>query len=379
MLVVMTSNTSWYLFNFRSNTIKALIRNGYSVLAVAPFDAYSARLRDLGCKFSHVPIDQGGTNPFYDILTFFCFLYTYKKYHPDIVLNFTSKNNIYSTLAAFLLKIPCVNNISGLGFLFVNECFSSKVASLLYRLTQSKAKKIFFQNNDDLRYFLQKKLAPTGVVEKISGSGVDLNRFTVVPKKDFDSINFILIARMIYDKGIKEYVESSKYIKEKYSNVNFFLLGFIDSNNPSCIRKDTIDEWVSQGLINYLGCSDCVENEISNVDCVVLPSYYREGIPRSLLEAAAMGKPIVTTNTVGCREVVDDGVTGFLCEPRSVSDLCLKLEKIIQMSPEERLAMGLRGRRKIEKQFDENIVIHKYLSEIDRLTSPQKKPQLMPH
>lgn len=364
MIIAITSNTSWYLFNFRRNTIRALLDNGYTVLAIAPEDNYSKKLIALGCKFIHVPIDQGGTNPLRDLQTFFCFLKNYYFHKPDVVLNFTPKNNIYSTLAAWVRGVPCINNIAGLGFLFINEGMSSKIARWLYKITQSKAKKIFFQNEEDRQLFILNKLAPEYLTDRIPGSGVDMERFVESPAIDDGKVKFILIARMLYDKGVKEFVEAARLIKQKHSNADFFLLGFLDVNNPSAVSKQTMNEWVSEGIVQYLGVSDNVEFEIAKVDCVVLPSTYREGVPKSLLEAGAMGKPIITTNSIGCRDVVDDGVNGFLCEPKNVIDLVDKMEILILMPHQERLAMGSKSRLKIEREFDEKRVIRKYLEAI---------------
>lgn len=364
--VAITSNTSWYLYNFRKNTITALLNAGYKVVAIAPKDDYSFKLEDLGAEFYHIDIDQGGTNPIKDIGTFLSFLKIFKSFKPDVVLNFTPKNNIYGTLAGYIVGAKSVNNIAGLGMLFINEGFTSKIARFLYKVSQSKASKIFFQNEDDKTLFLDNKLAPSYLVDRLPGSGADLNRFQVSPASDDGSVRFLLIARMLYDKGISQYIESARALRSKYGDkVEFNLLGFLDVNNPSAVSRDDMQKWVDEGIVNYLGTSDCVEKEIAKVDCMVLPSYYREGVPKSLLEAAAMGKPIVTTDNVGCRETVDDGVNGYLCVPRSTESLTEKLELIINLSHQERLAMGQFSRKKVENEFDEQIVIQKYLEAVD--------------
>ena len=288
-----------------------------------------------------------------------------------MVLNFTPKNNIYSTLAASQLNISCINNIAGLGFLFINERLSSKIARQLYKFSQPKAKKIFFQNEDDRSLFIQHELAPKSLTGRLPGSGVDLTRFKISHAEDDGVVRFILIARMLFDKGIKEYVEAAEVIKKKYAKTEFRLLGFLDMDNPTAITQVQMDEWVAEGFVDYLGTSDAVENEIAKVDCVVLPSTYREGVPKSLLEAGAMAKPIITTNSVGCKEVVDEGVNGFLCEPKNVSSLVEKLEKIVLMSYQERVDMGLKSREKMEREFDEKIVIRKYLDAIHDILSAQ--------
>ncbi|MBF4443663.1 glycosyltransferase, partial [Vibrio anguillarum] len=184
--------------------------------------------------------------------------------------------------------------------------------------------------------------------------------------QDDGTVHFLLIARMLYDKGIGHYVEAARELKVKYGDaVEFRLLGFLDVNNPSAVSKQEMQSWVDEGIVNYLGTSDSVEKEIAQVDCMVLPSFYREGVPKSLLEACAMGKPIVTTDNVGCRETVDDGMNGYLCEPRSTASLVKKLEMMVAHSHEQRLKMGLQSRSKVEKEFDEKIVINKYLEAVN--------------
>lgn len=360
--VVITSNTSWYLYNFRKNTIKALLSDGYKVVAVSPRDEYSFKLKELGAIHHHVEIDQGGTNPIKDTFTFINFFNLYRRIRPSVVLNFTPKNNIYSTLAATLVGAKSINNIAGLGMAFINENLTAKLARLLYRVSQPKAHTIFFQNEDDRSLFAKYNLAPLEITDRVPGSGADLTRFAVTPSQDDGVIRFLLIARMLYDKGIGHYVEAARELKAKYGNaVEFRLLGFLDVNNPSSVAKQDMQSWVDEGIVNYLGTSDSVEKEIAQVDCMVLPSFYREGVPKSLLEACAMGKPIVTTDNVGCRETVNDGINGYLCTPRSTKCLVQKLELMIAHSHEERLQMGRESRYKVEREFDENIVIKKYL------------------
>ncbi len=364
--IAISANTSWYLYNFRKNTIISLINDGYDVIAIAPEDEYSEKLTDLGCEFIDINIDQGGTNPVRDLKTLFGFYRIYKTKNIDVVLNFTPKNNIYSTLAAHFNNTKAINNIAGLGILFINESMSSKIARLLYRVSQSKASKLFFQNEDDRQLFLENKITTNVPTDRLPGSGVDLSRFILTPAPDDNKVRFLLIARMLYDKGIQQYVDAARNLKQKYgTTVELCLLGFLDVNNPSAVSTGDMNSWVEEGIINYLGVSDNVEQEIAIVDCMVLPSYYREGVPKSLLEAGAMGKPIVTTDNVGCRETVDVGINGYLCEPRSSESLTEKLELIINMSHEQRLAMGLKSREKIQKEFDEKIVINKYLAAID--------------
>jgi len=360
--IAISANTSWYLYNFRKNTILEMLAHGMKVYAIAPQDGYSKKLEELGCEFIDINIDSGGTNPVNDLGTFYGFYKIYKNYKIDIVLNFTPKNNIYSTLAANLASVKSINNIAGLGTLFINESVPSKIARALYKYSQSKADFIFFQNEDDRALFKQHKIALNVKSDRLPGSGADLSRFTVSPAPDDGIIRFLLIARMLFDKGIGQYVEAARALKSKYGDsVEFRLLGFLDVDNPSAVSKTQMNAWVEEGVVNYLGTSDNVEAEIAQVDCMVLPSYYREGVPKSLLEAGAMGKPIITTDNVGCRETVDDSYNGFICEPRSTESLTHALDKIVAMSHEQRLVLGNNSRAKIEQEFDEKIVIQKYL------------------
>lgn len=363
--IAISANTSWYIYNFRKNTILKLIDTGHKVIAVAPKDEYSQKLIDLGCTFITIDIDKGGTNPFKDLKTLFDFYRIFNKNRIDVVLNFTPKNNIYSTLAAYLNNVKIINNIAGLGILFINESVSSKIARLLYKVSQSKASKIFFQNENDKELFLSENLAPQHLTDRLPGSGVDLKRFELQEANDDGRVKFLLIARMLFDKGVGHYVDAARLLKEKYGDkVEFRLLGFLDVDNPSAVSKDQMNLWVNEGVVNYLGTSDSVEHEIAEVDCMVLPSFYREGVPKSLLEAGAMGKPIVTSDNVGCRETVDDGINGFLCDLRSTESLILQLDKMINLTHEQRLEMGRASRTKIEREFDEQIVINKYLDAV---------------
>jgi len=370
MKIVISANTSWYIYNFRRNTISTLLENGYRVIVVAPKDEYSDKIINLGAYFKDISIQRDGTNPIKDLFTCINFYLIYKKLSPSLVLNFTPKNNIYSTIAAKLLRIKVINNIAGLGTVFVNETFVSKVTRLLYKISQPHADMIFFQNDDDRNIFLENRITSKDKSERLRGSGVDLTRFKIQEAKNDGVTRFLLVARMLFEKGITYYADAAKILKKEHGDsVEFFLLGFIDDHNPKGISSNVIDEWVKGGWIIYQGISDAVEKEMALVDCVVLPSFYREGVPKSLLEAGAMGKPIITTDNVGCRETVDDYVNGFVCQPRSLESLLKAMRLIISMTHDERLAMGAKSRQKMEENFDEKVVISRYMFAIDKLTS----------
>ncbi len=367
--IVISLNASWNIYNFRLNLARALKKNGYEVILVAPYDKYSEILKK-EFEYYNIYMNNKGTNLIEDIKTTIEFYKLYKKIEPDIALHYTIKPNIYGTIACSLLGIKTINNIAGLGTLFIKENFTTKIAKWLYRYSQSRANRIFFQNRDDFELFVENRLVDKNRCDILPGSGVDTQKFKPIPKKRKDNIfRFLFIARMLWDKGVGEFVEASKIIKNRYKNVEFQMLGFLDINNRSAVPKKKMQEWVDKGYINYLGVTDEVQKFIKEADCVVLPSFYREGVPRVLLESASMAKPIITTNVVGCKEVIDDKINGYLCEVKNAKDLADKMEMMLNLSEKEREEMGKKGREKMINQFDESIVINRYLKEIKRLLS----------
>ena len=364
--IVISSNTCWSIYNFRLDLIKILKEKGYKVVIVAPYDEYSKKL-DKEFEYYNIFINNKGTNPVEDIRTFFEYYKLYKKLSPKIVIHYTIKPNIYGSLAAKLLNIKIINNVTGLGTLFIRETFSTKIAKFLYKISLCCANKIFFQNKDDFEFFIKNELVNEKRCSVLLGRGIDVEKFKPINFDKKDNIfRFLLIARMIWDKGIKEYVEAAKIIKEKYKNVEFLLLGPTNIKNPTAIPIDVIKHWEEMGLVKYLGETDDVREEIAKVDCVVLPSY-REGISNVLLEGAAMAKPLIATNVPGCKEVIEDGVNGFLCKVKDVTDLASKMEKILNLKEEDRKKMGLKGREKVIEKFNSKIIISKYLKIIEDL------------
>jgi len=369
MKIIICLNTAWNLLNFRAGLIRALVAAGHEVVAVAPDDKYAASLNALGCRFVPLHMENGGTNPVQDALLTWRFVRLFARERPDVYLGYTVKPNVYGSLAAHMMRIPVINNIAGLGAVFIKDGWLVRVVRWLYRMALKRSAKVFFQNDDDRQLFISGGLVRAEVTELLPGSGIDLNRFTPAATTAVHDVNtkfrFLLVARMLRDKGVGEYVEAAKLLRQRWPQADFCLLGFLDVQNPAAISRAEMDVWVAEGVVNYLGVSDDVRIQIATADCVVLPSY-REGTPRTLLEAAAMARPIITTNAVGCREVVDDGANGYLCNVRDAADLTEKMEQMLTLSPEQRSEMGLRGRAKMEVEFDEQIVIKKYLAAIER-------------
>lgn len=280
-----------------------------------------------------------------------------------MILQYTIKPNIYGSIAARLLGKNVISNISGLGTVFLNDNLSSKIARWLYKVSLVK-NKVFFQNSEDKNLFVKNGLVKETQTDLLPGSGINTDIYK--PSENIvanEKLTFMMIARLVRDKGIGEYIEAIKIIKQKYQNVEFKLLGSLYQANPTAVSQDELNSWIDEGLINYLGHSDDVKSEILKVDCVVLPSY-REGLSRVLLEAGALAKPIVTTNTPGCKDVVDDNINGFLCQVKNAKDLALQIEKMIKLNSDERKLMGQNSREKIIREFDEKLVIEKYIKSI---------------
>jgi len=363
--VMIALNSAWNLINFRSGLIKALVAQGYEVIAVAPFDEYALQLGVLGCRFIPLPMDNMGTNPGRDLLLLARYFKLMRSERPDVFLGYTVKPNVYGSLAAHALRIPVINNVAGLGKVFIDRDFLNNLVRVLYRISLSRSSKVFFQNDEDRQLFISGGLLSEAIASRLPGSGIDLMKFQPTSLSASSNVRFLLIARMLWDKGVGVYVEAARLLNLRGISAEFCLLGFLDVKNPSAISRAQMDEWIAEGIVRYLGVSDNVRDEIAQADCVVLPSFYREGTPRALLEAAAMARPIITTDSVGCRDVVDDGLNGYLCKPKDVVDLADKMEHFLRMSPHEREVMGLYGRSKMERDFDERIVIKKYLSAIE--------------
>jgi glycosyltransferase involved in cell wall biosynthesis len=377
MRVAITLNTSWNIYNFRLSLVQQLLKRGHEVIAIAPKDEYTQKLINIGCEFEDVTMDSRGASPYKDLGLTLELHSIYKRVKPDLVLHYTIKPNIYGTMAAAKLGIPSINNISGLGTIFLNDNWISKIAMSLYRFSFKFPKKVFFQNQEDYQLFQDKRLIEKNICEVIPGSGIDLDhfdKFSYEEKTEGESFNFLMISRLIIDKGVREYVEAAELLQERGMNAKFYLLGGLDEEHSRGIQKEELDSWVEAGIIEYLGKTDDVRPYINNADCVVLPSY-REGTPRTLLEASACGRPIVATNVPGCNNIVDHQINGLLCKVKDAYDLSLKMKDMFYIGHEKRLEMAERGREIVERKFDHKIIIDTYIKTIEdyQHLSPQYK------
>jgi glycosyltransferase involved in cell wall biosynthesis len=357
MKILITANTSWFVQNFESKLIQDLQSHGATVVVAAPLDASSSTFSKNGVEYIEVAMNRRGLNPFFDVLLIFRLYRIFKSVRPDIIFHNTIKPVIYGSIAARLAKIEkSVVMIPGLGYVFVGEKRKHKLLRALvqrmYKFALKSASTIFFQNPDDKNYFLENALVPEDKVELTYGLGVDAERFRYnEPTRPGNSCVFILMSRMLWDKGVGEFVAAAKEVKQAHPYARFQLLGKIDKDNPNNIELKTIQEWESAGIIEYLGKVADVCPVLENTDVVVLPSYYREGIPNALMEGMAMGRPIITTDMPGCRETVIDQVNGILIPSRDVDALARAMEFMI-LHPERRIEMGRAGRNMVLEKFE---------------------------
>jgi glycosyltransferase involved in cell wall biosynthesis len=307
-------------------------------------------------------MSQYGLNPLKELVTTYKLYKIFKKYNPKYSLHYTIKPNIFGGIAAYFANIKVINNIAGAGKAFANEdSIFAKIISLLYKIGLAHSSTVLFQNNDDMQLFLKNNLVSRKKVKRIPGSGVDLNKYS--GKNNSDGNQFLFIGRLLKEKGIEYYLEAAKMTLDKFPNAIFKIVGEHE-NRKEYIDKDLLNKYLEDKNIIYYGSvsPDIMPTIIEESSCIVLPSYYREGVPRSLLESASMSKPIITTNSVGCKEVVDENINGYKCKIKDSLCLHLSMMKFLNLSKEEKRLMGQKGRDKMEKEFDENIVINTYIN-----------------
>lgn len=359
--VAIILNSAWQGYNFRLNLARELKNLNYDVYFFTVEDGdYSERLKN-EFSFYQVDFNAKSINPIEDLRVCFKLFKTLKKIKPDVVLNFTIKPNIYGAIVSRLLKIPSINNITGLGTVFIKKSLITRLVKLLYRVSISCSSFTFFQNADDQQFFLEKNLVTTNKSYILPGSGVDTKKFAPQGKKNWSTFRFLMVARLIRDKGIYEFIEAAKLMKD--DTVEFWILGERGVLNKTAIGSDEITNLSKQKVVNLYDKTDDVKSFLDNVDCVVLPSY-REGSPRSIMEASSVELPVIVSDVPGCRQVVDDNITGLYCKVRDSQDLMSKMKIMMKMSINDRKKMGQMGRKKMVKNYDESIVIENYKQKI---------------
>jgi len=386
------ANTAFNLYNFRLELIKALMAEGHHVIAIAPKDNYVELLKENNIEFIEIKnLARKGTNPYNDMKLVNEFRKVYKQHKLDVVLQYTIKPNIYGTFAAKLSNIKTICTVTGLGYTFLNESLASKVAHRLYRLAFSYADKVLFQNTDDVETFVTNKLVDRNKTLIVPGSGIDTERFSpdfCAEKKEEERhcerseaistnnedgfvprhhiVKFLMIGRLLKDKGVYEYVEAAKKILAKNKNVEFHLLGEIDNQNPSAIKTKELEDWMIEGTIIYHEHTKDTRPFICKADCVVLPSY-REGMPRVILEGMAMAKPCITTDAPGCKDSVIDGESGFICKTADASSLQEKMEYFLSLPETYKKQVSISARKRAEYIFSKNNINSIYLELLRKL------------
>ena len=352
-------------YTMREGLMMRLLAEECDVYILTHANSYKSQVEKTGLKV--IDIGSGNVNPL-KVTSYIYNLYkALKKIKPDVCLTFSIRPAIWGNIITRRLHIPTITNITGTGPLFESQSMAYRIARILYQTALRKTRKVFFQNNDDMNLFVKKKFVKSSVAERIPGSGVDYNKFSPagIRTRENGSFTFLFIGRLIKDKGIFEYINAARITRKKYPHANFNIIGPFWTQNlkNNTITQTQLHNWIDEGVIDYLGEKKDVRKYIGEADCVVLPSY-REGTSNTLLEAASMEKPAIATNTTGCREIVEDKITGLLCNVKDETDLADKMQKMISLSEQERKQMGQRARQKIIKEYDKQIVIAAYLKAI---------------
>ncbi|MFD2044560.1 glycosyltransferase family 4 protein [Ornithinibacillus salinisoli] len=360
MRILVLANFGMGLYNFRKELLEKLIEQNHEVYISLPNDQeYVPKLERLGCKFINTPVSRRGTNP----ITDFRLLLNYKKMirniKPDVVLTYTIKPNIYGGLACRLANVSYLVNITGLGTAVENGGLLQKITLLLYKASLKRAKCVFFQNSGNMN-FLTKQKVIKGNYKVLPGSGVNLNHYALLDyPSDNTTINFLFISRVMKEKGIDQYLDAASHIKKKYPNTAFHIIGFCED-----AYEEKLMEMQEKGIIKYHGKQSDVREFHKISHCTIHPTYYPEGMSNVLLESAACGRPIITTNRNGCKEIIDEGINGYIVEQKNSQDLIGKIEKFLDLDYEAKREMGIAGREKVENEFDRQIIINEYLNVI---------------
>ena len=358
--IAFVSNNAWSVYNFRLDVIRWLLSNNVKVLVFAPSDDYAEKLIAQGCKFIELHFDNKGKNHLKDYVFYKQLRKLYRQYKPDFIFHYVAKPNIYGSLAAAAEKIPSVAVITGLGYPFAKRNTLFRIVRSLYRKALRHASEVWFLNNEDAKVFITENIVSISKMKVLPGEGVNPRHFTPaesqVKKERFE---FIMSTRLLKSKGIGLYADAARILKKKNYDVQFSLIGFFE-HHPDSITHDDIEKWEKEGLITYHGFADDVRPFLRQADCMVFPSFYNEGVPRCLMEAASMEIPAITSFNRGCKEVVLNNSNGYICNLNDPFDLADKMEKMLNTSPEERLRMGKNGRQLVLKKFDICKIIEEY-------------------
>lgn len=363
MIVLVLANSMNGLFSFRKEVMQAMVEKGYDVYVSIPNDLrFNDQVSELGLKIIHTEIERRGINPITDFRLIRHYKKIIKELKPDVVLSYTIKPNLYGGIACRYTKVPQFVNVTGLGTAVENPGLLQKLVICLYQLCLRNVRVMFFQNNANLDFCRKRKMIG-GRPVLLPGSGVNLSHFIPSEMPEGDVVKFICIGRAMKQKGTGDYLDMAEVIKKEHPNTEFHLLGSCDDGE----YESRIKELHRSGIIIYKGVTTDVRPYIQDVHCTVHASYYPEGMSNVLLETCASGRAIITTSRPGCGEIVEDGVNGFITRPHDVEDLCTQVRKYIALSKEARATMGKAARSKVEREFDRQIVVQKYMMEIEQL------------
>lgn len=367
--ILFVDNTARCFYIFRMPVALAFKQAGHEVVVMTPSeDDYSQKIEKEGIRHVIYPL-KGKFSPIEDIKLLLFLRKRYKQLSPDYIIHYTIKPNIYGSIAAGINRIPSLAVVPGTGSVFSKRGIVASIVKMLYKVAFHFPNKVWVLNQEDRNAFIKRNIVGNNRIEVLPSEGVDLNYFS--PQQDYvkkDPFVFLYMGRMLKEKGITYLAEASSILKKR-SDVSFeiHLLGLVDGLAKDVISMDQIREWERQGLVNYLGSLPDVRKEIENSDCVVLPSYYGEGVPRSLMEASALQRVIITTDNVGCKDVVEDGKTGFLCQPKNAEDLAEKMLHVMSLDEKKLCELGLNGRNKIVHEYDDKIIIKRYIDLVQTL------------
>ncbi len=359
--ILILSNEHSYTYNFRKEIIKSLIKQNYEVYVSCAYGEKVELLKEIGCKFVDIKFQKRGKNPFKDYILYRNYKKMIKKIRPDVILGYTIKPNIYGGLAANKFKIPCIFNITGLGTAVENNGILQKFLVFLYRRAIKKRDFLFFQNEENMDFFENKKIF-AGAKRLLPGSGVNLDEYNILEYPTSKDIEFVYISRIMKEKGIEEYLSAAINIKKNYPNITFHICGRCDKK-----YLKSISNLHKENIIKYHGLVTNVKEILKHTHCTIHPTYYPEGMSNVLLESAASGRPIITTNRSGCKEIVDDGINGFIVNQKDSEDLIEKIEKFIKLDHEKKCQMGIDGRKKMKRDFDRKIVVDIYMDTIKEI------------
>ena len=361
--VLILVNKETTILQFRLEVVEALVKAGYRVIVSTPLGTRYPAIEAVGATVVGSPLEKDGTNPIQDVALLRYYRRLMRELRPDVVLTYTIKPNVYGGMAAAAYKIPYVANITGLGAVLGREGLMQKLALILYRLGFRKISKVFFQNEENRAFFETHKLA-VGKHEMIPGSGVNLERFAAMEYPPDDTVHFAYISRIRKEKGIEQYVEAARAVRAKHPNAQFHVCGYGDEASEAWIRG--LD---AEGVVVYHGFLPDVRAAMGQFHCIVHPTYYPEGMSNVLLESAASGRALITTDRAGCREAVEHGVNGYLIREKDSADLIEKIEQFLALSYQEKREMGSRGREKMVREFNRAVVVERYLETVAELTN----------